>query len=156
MKPSPLLKILPPIWFFFFLGIALLVHFYFLETRLDFLPSVIRKIIGALLVVWGLSLSLGASKRFKEENTEILPASPTNRVFIIDGPYKKTRNPMYLGMVLLMLGIGVLFDSPAVLVAALLQFTVLNFLFIPFEERKMENQFGEKYLAYKRSVRRWV
>jgi protein-S-isoprenylcysteine O-methyltransferase Ste14 len=156
MKISPLLKILPPIWFFFFLGVALLVHFYLLETKFDFLPSAIEKIIGALLVLWGLYLSLGASKKFKEENTEILPASLTNRVLIIDGPYKKTRNPMYLGMVLLMLGIGVLVSSPAVLVAALLQFTVLHFLFIPFEEKKMENQFGEKYVAYKRSVRRWL
>jgi protein-S-isoprenylcysteine O-methyltransferase Ste14 len=156
MKHSQLLKILPPIWFFFFLGIALLVHFYLLEARLDFLPSVVGKIIGTLLAFWGLFLSNSASKKFKEENTEIFPTSPTNRVLIIDGLYKKTRNPLYLGMVLLMLGIGVLFSSPSVLVATLLHFTVLHFLFIPFEEKKMENQFGEKYRVYKRSVRRWI
>ncbi len=156
MKPSPLLKILPPIWFFFFLGGALLVHFYVLDTSISFLPSTIGKIIGTLLVLWGLKLSLGASKRFKEENTEILPASPTNRVLIIDGPYKKTRNPMYVGMILLLLGIGSLLNASAVLVAALLQFIVLNFLFVPFEEKKMEKQFGDKYMTYKRSVRRWV
>jgi protein-S-isoprenylcysteine O-methyltransferase Ste14 len=156
MKPSPLLKILPPIWFFIFLGGALLVHFYLLETRIDFLPPMVSKVIGVLLVLWGLYLSNIASKRFKEENTEILPASPTNRVLIIDGPYKKTRNPMYLGMIFLMLGIGVLLSSPAVLVAALLQFSVLHFLFIPFEEEKMEHQFGDKYVAYKRSVRKWL
>ena len=63
---------------------------------------------------------------------------------------------MYLGMIILMLGIGLLCSSPVVLVAALLHFAVLNFLFIPFEEKKMENQFGEKYTAYKRSVRRWI
>jgi protein-S-isoprenylcysteine O-methyltransferase Ste14 len=156
MKHSPLLKILPPIWFFIFLGIALLLHFYVLENNFDFFPSVLRRIIGALLVIWGLSLSLGASKRFKEEDTEILPTSATNRVLIVNGPYKRTRNPIYLGLVLLLLGIGVLMSAPAVLVAALLQFLVLNFLFIPFEEKKMEKQFGEQYTSYKDKVRKWL
>ncbi len=157
MKSSSMLKILPPIWFFIFLLLALALHFFVTAAHVFNLSGfILYKIIGIVIFIVGMGLSLQASKQFKEENTEIIPTSPTNRVLIIKGAFKYSRNPMYLGMVLSLIGIGLFVGTLPVLVAALAQFVVLNFFFIPFEEEKMARQFGDTYTAYKSSVRRWI
>lgn len=152
-----ILKVLPPIWLFFFLGIALIAHFLFPATRVFELPDgVYRGVLFALLLIAGSFLTLRASNIFAIEKTEILPTSPANRVLVTRGPYRISRNPMYLGMVLILLGTAVYFGTLPVFLAAIAQFLVLNFVFIPFEEEKMARQFGEQYAAYKRAVRRWL
>ena len=152
-----MIKILPPIWFFVFLIIALVLHFSFPGTHaFNFSDLLVFKILGIIIFIIGMSFSLQASKQFKEENTEILPTSPTNRVLITKGAYKYSRNPMYLGMVLSIVGIGVYVGTLPLFIAALAHFMVLNFFFIPFEEEKMERQFGEEFVRYKAVVRRWV
>lgn len=144
-------------WFFLFLAIALLSHFFVPATHVfDISDMVLGKVVGVILFVIGMGLSLQASKIFAEENTEILPTSPTNRVLVTRGPFRFSRNPMYLGMVLSLLGIGFFMGTLPVFFAALAQCIVLNFFFIPFEEQKMERQFGEQYIAYRNSVRRWL
>jgi protein-S-isoprenylcysteine O-methyltransferase Ste14 len=152
-RNSILLKILPPVWFLIFLLLGLAIHFFLPTARIfDFSYP----IFGIALLVFGFVLSNYASALFSKEKTEILPTSETNRVLVVYGPFKYSRNPMYLGMVLSLLGVAVWVGSLPMFVATALDFTVLNFVFIPFEEKKMARIFGEQFETYKKKVRRWL
>ncbi len=150
-----MLKIYPPIWFLFFLIIALLLHYLVPATHVFNLSGGLYKTIGVIVLIVGFFISNYASKQFAENKTEVIPTSPTNRVLVTDGLYRYTRNPMYLGMVSSLLGIAFFMGTLPMFLAALAQFTVLNFVFIPFEEKKLSNIFSNQYIYYKQKVRRW-
>ncbi len=149
-------KVLPPIWFVLFLGSALLVHFFVPALRVFDLQVPYGTIIGLLLFFLGFYLPLWASKIFAEEKTEILPTSPTNRVLVTRGPFLFSRNPMYLGTVVMLFGIAVIIGTLPMFAAAFAQFLVMNFIFIPFEEEKMRRQFNDAFTDYTKRVRRWL
>jgi len=75
---------------------------------------------------------------------------------VIAGPYRVSRNPMYVSGLFVWLGWVIFYGSPAVLVALLLLWFVFAFRMIPYEERQLEGLFGDDYLEYKRSVGRWI
>ena len=104
---------------------------------------------GLLLAGWG-------ERTFAAEGTDILPASPTNKKLVMRGPFRYTRNPMYLGLVLMAFGFAFYFGTIAFYAVPVLLFLLCNFSFIPFEEGKMQRQFGDQYTDYLRRVRRWV
>jgi protein-S-isoprenylcysteine O-methyltransferase Ste14 len=149
---NPLLKILPPIWYFIFLVSGLLVHFFVPVARVF---DVSYPMIGIALFVAGQVFSMYASSLFSKEKTEILPTSATNTKLVTYGPFGYTRNPMYLGMVVSLLGVAIWVGTLPMFVAAFLDFCVLSFAFIPFEETKMSRIFGSEYDAYRQKVRRW-
>src|SRR6185503_5048643 len=148
------LKILPPIWFLLFLAAGLTAHYFFPITRVFniWIPTW-SLIIGALVVIAGFALSNYASSIFAREKTEILPTSPSNKALVTEGPFMYSRNPMYLGMVVGLLGAAFALGTLPMFIAALADFLILNFFFIPFEEEKMERQFGDAYREYKNKVR---
>src|SRR5690606_9834392 len=102
-----------------------------------------------LLALWG-------RLTFARNGAEIRPASPVNSVLVTTGPFRFTRNPMYLGLFILMAGLALLIGTLSAYAAAIVFLAWVNFVSIPFEEAKMERQFGEAYRAYKRDVRRWI
>lgn len=153
MVMNPLLRILPPVWFFGFLGAGLLVHFFVPGARVFEFGDTI---IGIGLVVFGLVFAMYPSSLFAKEKTEILPTSETNRVLITYGPYRYTRNPMYVGMVAGLFGAAVWVGTLPLYAAALIYFCLFNFVIIPFEEGKLHRIFGDEYAAYRRAVRRWL
>ncbi len=112
--------------------------------------------LGAALAVAGFALALWGRLTFARAGAEIRPASPVNSILVTDGPFRFTRNPMYLGLFLLMTGLSLLIGALSVFVADVVFLLWANFVSIPFEEEKMERQFGENYRAYKRRVRRWL
>lgn len=155
--PPRLLGVVPPVWFMSFLALAAAAHFLIPATRVfDITRPLISGAIAALLVVAGLYLSLRASNIFAIEKTDILPASPSNRVLVTRGPFRISRNPMYLGMILLLLGMAVWIGTLPFFLAALAHLLVLNFVFIPFEEKKLAHLFGGAYESYRHEVRRWL
>lgn len=83
------------------------------------------------------------------------PMKPPVKV-VSDGPYKYVRNPMYLDIFLTALGLAVLFDSVLLLIVDVVALTVIHFVIVLPEERKLEARFGQEYLDYKRKVPRWV
>jgi len=86
------------------------------------------------------------------EGTEAQPTSPTNRKLVTAGPYRFTRNPMYLGLAIASLGL-------AVWIGAWPMFAVLvtaQLVHIPFEEAKMRRQFGAGCDSYTHKVGRWL
>jgi protein-S-isoprenylcysteine O-methyltransferase Ste14 len=102
-----------------------------------------------ILPVWALVL-------FRREGTEVEPTSPTNRKLITSGPYQFTRNPMYLGLVILTLGIAIWVGAWPMFGAPIALFATANWVHIPFEEAKMRRQFGAAYDNYVARVRRWI
>lgn len=152
-----LLKVLPPIWFLMFLLLGLLAHYAYPMSRVfDVSIPIFGLAVGAVIFVAGFALSNWASMLFSHERTEILPTSPVNSVLVVSGPFRFTRNPMYLGMLLSLFGVAIYIGTLPSYVAVLAHFLILNFVFIPYEEEKMERQFGEAYREYSRGVRRWL
>ena len=105
--------------------------------------------VGCILPVW-------AYVRFRLAGTEIDPTSETNRALVETGPYAFSRNPMYLGLTVVSVGMVILVDCWPMLAAPFAVFATANFVHIPFEEAKMARQFGEAYDTYRRRVRRWL
>ena len=112
--------------------------------------------LGIALVAVALFLMVWAVVVFRREGTEVNPTSPTNRKLVIYGPYRFSRNPMYLGLVTVTLGIAVWVGAWPMLIAPIAVFAILNWVHIPFEEAKMRAQFGATYEQYVERVRRWV
>jgi protein-S-isoprenylcysteine O-methyltransferase Ste14 len=150
-KPNWVIHIPPPVWTLAMLVIAYLVH-------RNYAPPVLLRspVAGFLLGLAGLALAISAGRLFSVVDTEIHPASESNRVLVTSGPFRFTRNPMYLGLLLLALGIALYFGTLPFLVVVPLAFLLINFVFIPFEEAKMQRQFGAQYTDYRASVRRWL
>jgi protein-S-isoprenylcysteine O-methyltransferase Ste14 len=104
----------------------------------------------------GVGLAIWGERMFAAAGTDIMPASTTNKRLVTGGPFRFTRNPMYLGMVLVSLGIGLYAGTAPFFVVPILMFLLCNFVFIPFEEAKMQRQFGNQYTDYLHRVRRWI
>ena len=76
--------------------------------------------------------------------------------FIKTGPFKFSRNPIYLGFLMILIGIGLLLGTFSGFIGAFLFFMVADLWYIPFEEDKCGQIFGKEYLDYKQNVRRWI
>jgi protein-S-isoprenylcysteine O-methyltransferase Ste14 len=147
------LKLPPPIWALLYLIAAGALSWMYPWRRLIDLRVLW---LGVALIAIGLAVGFWAVSLFRLKGTEINPTSETNKSLIIRGPYRFTRNPMYLGLVVLMLGVGFTVGSLPMFAVPLLLFTTANWVHIPFEEAKMHRQFGTAFGAYTSQVRRWV
>jgi len=119
------------------------------------LPGFLQWGLGGLLIVAGLGLLLSFNASFSRKGTAVEPWKPTTAI-VTTGPYRFTRNPAYLGMALTYVGIAVLSSALWVLVPLPFAMAVIDRGVIAREERYLERKFGEEYLAYKRTVRRWI
>jgi len=117
-------------------------------------PSVIQILCGGLLLAAGSVLNLWASGRFTQHDVGICPFSHVPRL-VEDGPYRFSRNPMYLGMVFLVAGTSLLTACPWNLWTAIVYAIWLHLRFILPEERFLAGLFGEAYAAYARGRGRW-
>lgn len=112
-------------------------------------------LLGMVLLAAGFIVMMWAWILFRRKKTAIcLPID--SAVLIEDGPYRFTRNPMYLGMAMMLCGTAFLFGSVIAFSAPATYFITINEVFIPFEEAKMERLFGDSYLEYKNRIRRWL
>ena len=111
--------------------------------------------IGILLVVLGFSSLLWSFYLFKKNKTPIIPGKKP--IFmVIQGPYKFTRNPMYLSVTIILFGVSFYIGNILGFIAPIIFSLIMSYVFVPFEEKLLENIFGKKYLEYKKKVRRWV
>jgi len=112
--------------------------------------------LGVGLIAVGLVLAVSAVSLFRREGTEINPTSEANKKLLVAGPFRYTRNPMYLALVLLSLGVAFCAGSLPMFAVPLLVFALTNSVHIPFEEEKMRRQFGTAFDDYTRRTRRWI
>lgn len=112
-------------------------------------------VLGIALVVLAFVLMLAAMRQFAAGRTSAKPWKPT-RLILDRGPFRFTRNPIYLGFVLLQAGIGIWQDRLAVLLFALPAAIVLDRVVIRREEAYLLRKFGAPYEEYRARVRRWI
>jgi protein-S-isoprenylcysteine O-methyltransferase Ste14 len=111
--------------------------------------------VGWALLIAGVAAITMSFTHFKRTNQDPKPWKPTPEI-IDTGIYGHSRNPMYVGMALMLAGFGFLFGNLWVLALVPVSL-VLNYLIaVRQEEKYLEEQFGEPYLAYKQRVRRWI
>lgn len=109
-------------------------------------------LVGA--VVW-LALDPSAMRRFKEAGTEVPPSRPATAL-VRGGPYRFSRNPMYLGMLILLVAAGLAIGLLWTIALAPAVFVVMDRAVIPREEAYLERRFGDEYRLYRSEVRRWL
>ena len=114
-------------------------------------------IFGSFMIISGLIIILSAIILFKKYQTTITPLSPSYATKLItDGIYKFSRNPMYLGLLLVLLGISIIINLTGGFFLIPLFILYLNLFQIIPEENAMVNLFKDEYLDYKKNVRRWI
>lgn len=152
MKSTPF--VFPPYRAFFLTLIFLMpIHFLIPLTRLLIFPYTI--LLGGPLILLAIFLCLWQQRTMqRHRQSGLYRALPST--LITDGPFRISRNPLYVGMLVCSLGIALSLGSLGALALIALEWILMNFWGIPFEEQVLEVQFGETYTAYKRRVRRWL
>ncbi len=107
------------------------------------------------IVATGVWLSYRTVTLFERAGTTHKLAGESTAL-VIEGPFRWSRNPMYLGLTLIVFGIAIYGGSVPFLLVPVVFFLTLNFAFVPWEERRLEATFGDPYRAYRQRVRRWL
>jgi protein-S-isoprenylcysteine O-methyltransferase Ste14 len=150
-QPSWIVRIPTPIWLIVLIALALLV-----DWPLQ-LPAVVQhQPTGVALVLVGLALSVWAQQTFRRHHAQILPWSDVHSALVESGPFRYSRNPMYLGALGIGVGAALLAGTWLMWLVPVVLFVLQNFVIIPFEEHSMEHTFGDGYRAYRARVRRWL
>ncbi len=152
---SPGVQFPPPIVYVLGFGIGWLVS---RRVPLAFLPEevdAVGVVVGLVFIVLGLSVMMAGLITFKRANTAVMPNQGASRL-VRSGPYRFTRNPMYVGLTAAYVG-GSLYTNllwPLLLLPGVL-FVIVRFV-ISREERYLRAAFGTEYEAFCREVRRWI
>ena len=114
-------------------------------------------IFGSAMIIIGFIIILSAINLFKKYQTTITPLNPSNATKLITGGiYKFSRNPMYLGLLLVLSGISIILNPIGGLFLIPLFILYLNLFQIIPEENVMVDLFKDEFLEYKENVRRWI
>jgi len=148
-----MLKIPPPIWAFLYLALAGAVSAAYPWKPIAS-PAAVP--LGIVLVVTGFTISFLSMSLFLRRGAQLNPASESHATLVTNGPFRFTRNPMYLGLVVLTLGIAFWVGSLPMFAVPLLVFATTNWVHIPYEEARMRREFGEAYETYGARTRRWL
>jgi protein-S-isoprenylcysteine O-methyltransferase Ste14 len=145
-------RIMPPTFFLGAIILAAILHFLLPGRRIFFFPW---RWLGLFPLIVGIILNLLADQLFKNHNTAVKPFEEP-KAMIIDGVFGISRNPMYLGMILIMLGIAVILGSVAPFAVAFILAVLFDRVFIAAEERILEDTFGDRFRQYRQQVRKWL
>ena len=146
------IKNIPPTYLFISIVIIVIIYFLFPSYKLIKYPF---NLIGIIFIISGGMLSGKSAKKLKKHNAPINLEDKSTTV-VQDGFFKYSRNPMYLGMMLLLVGLSILSKNILSFIAPVFCYLIVNFKFISAEEIKMEEALGKEYLDYKSKVRKWI
>lgn len=152
---SPGVPFPPPLVFVAALALGFLAHRVY---PIGVGPAGARRVVaiaGWVLTLSFLALFLPAAHAFRRARTNILPNQPATTI-VESGPYRWSRNPMYVGMTLLSVGVALVFNALWALLMVPVAVLVTDRYTIAREERYLERAFGDEYRDYKRRVRRWL
>ena len=113
------------------------------------------RLVGAAVLCMGLFLINGARILFARSGQSPIPWKPTPEL-LFQGPYRFTRNPMYVGLTLIQFGLGLALNNLWISVLAPVSLLVVHFLAVLPEEKYLSEKFGDSYRAYLTKVRRYL
>ncbi|MBV8078354.1 MAG: isoprenylcysteine carboxylmethyltransferase family protein [Planctomycetaceae bacterium] len=148
-------RIFPPLIYLGGLFLGFLLHW---RLPLPIVPAVLvgpLRLLGAFCLVAGLALDIWAVATFRRAGTTPHPAGPATAL-VVGGPYRFTRNPMYLGLVCITAGLALLTNALWPLILLPIVIVIVRRAVIDREEHYLTAKFGEEYLRYKARVRRWL
>jgi protein-S-isoprenylcysteine O-methyltransferase Ste14 len=121
----------------------------------SFLPRPPALILAALAMICAGAIATSAFRVMNRSQTAIDPAKPTTAI-VSDGVFQLSRNPLYLSLTLLYIGVSLLFNALWALLLLLPLLVIVQIGVIQREEVYLERKFGDEYLRYKAQVRRWI
>ena len=145
-------KMFPPAYLLIAIVVMIILHFIFPLTMIVFPPW---KLLGIIPLVGGVILNIVADNTFQRVNTTVKPFEESTAL-VTSGIYQVSRNPMYLGFVLILTGIATLLGSLTPFGVIPVFIILMEKNFIRFEEQGLAQKFGPRWVAYRRQVRRWV
>jgi protein-S-isoprenylcysteine O-methyltransferase Ste14 len=111
--------------------------------------------LGVIPILFGLVISGTSARAFREAGTPVIPFEKSTAL-VTDGWYRYTRNPMYLGLVVTLVGVWVALGTLSPLLPMIVFVWIIEMQFIRGEEQFLDEIFGEQYRSYKLRVRRWL
>jgi protein-S-isoprenylcysteine O-methyltransferase Ste14 len=142
----------PPLIWLVNAAISVLVHLF---IRLPIMRYSFCVVFGIVFVILAPTLALSALRTMKAAGTNVHPAEPA-LALVRDGPFRFTRNPMYLALCLLQVALGFFLNDWITLFFVVPLAVILHYGVVLREESYLAAKFGEPYLQYKREVRRWI
>ncbi len=112
-------------------------------------------IAGVIVVVAGIAIMPPVLRRFRRAGTTFDVRKPASAL-IVDGPYQFSRNPAYVALTLWYIGAGLILNNGWILLLMLPLLIIMDRWVVPREERHLIAKFGEQYVHYKATVRRWL
>lgn len=129
-----------------------LLHFLFPGAEIVSYPW---RLIGSVPLLLGIFLNLIADKAFKKNHTTVKPFEESTSL-ITTGVFRLSRHPMYLGMVLILVGIAMLLGSLLPFLVIPVFAVLMDVIFIRTEERMLAHKFGDAWRQYQENVRWWL
>ena len=149
---GPGLKLPPPAIYLVALLIGLGLDYLWPTSPLT---SFWARIVGAALIIVSIPIMPPVLARYKKVGTPFDVRKPTTAL-ITDGPYQYSRNPSYVSLTLLYVGLGFVLNNGWVLAIVVAVLLIMDLWVVRSEERHLKAKFGEEYFRYKSAVRRWL
>jgi protein-S-isoprenylcysteine O-methyltransferase Ste14 len=145
-------RIPPPLYFLSFLILGIWQSSTWIQGEIGS-PYILA--FGGIIAVIGAVFLLKFVRKHKNSGTNVEPWKPTTAL-IMDGPHRYSRNPIYVAMAVVYLGIAIAASSLVAIVLLFFCLLLIRIFVIAKEEAYLEDKFGEEYLVYKEKVRRWI
>jgi protein-S-isoprenylcysteine O-methyltransferase Ste14 len=151
-KVEKILKYRPPRIAAFLMAITVAIWFFSPVETILYIPY---KLIGSISIIGGFTIMLWAWFQFRKVKTAVCPTAETTTV-VTNGVYSICRNPMYLGMLLILTGISFFMGAVQAFFAPAVFFVIMDKVFIPYEEEKLLKGYETHYAEYMNQTRRWL
>jgi protein-S-isoprenylcysteine O-methyltransferase Ste14 len=152
VRPANLGMARPPLVYLGSIALGVILHF---VRPVSLFPRGVSWRFGAALVLFAIGVFVFAVRTFRAAGTPVPGNQPTTKI-VVSGPYRFSRNPIYLAFSLFLLGIALWVNSLWLVLALFVAVAIMSLVVIPREERYLEARFPSEYSPYKASVRRWL
>ncbi len=149
---SKLLSFRPPRIAIVLMTISIGLSYFSPPQTLLYIPY---ELIAGVSIVFGFAVMTWAWLQFRKSDTAVCPTSITSLI-VTNGAYRYSQNPMYLGMLTMLAGASLLMGTIPSMFAPVVFFIIIDRVFIPYEEEKLLNDFGDVYSKYQMVTGRWL
>jgi protein-S-isoprenylcysteine O-methyltransferase Ste14 len=145
-------KILPPVYFLLALVVMAGLHYLWPVAQYLSFPGIL---IGLVPLGAGVALNIAADRQFKHHQTTVKPFQQSSAL-VTGFPFSVSRNPMYVGITLMLAGVALLLGTVTPWVPVVVFAILMNLRFVRVEERMLAETFGSEWEQYRARVRRWI